>query len=132
MKKGKPVSKNIDEYIADFPKDVQKLLQQLRSTIKKAAPKAEEKIAYGIPTFTLNGNLVHFGAYKTHIGFYPAPSGLEAFQKELAPYVTGKGTAQFPLDKPLPLDLITEIVKFRVMKNLEKPVAKREKKSIAR
>jgi uncharacterized protein YdhG (YjbR/CyaY superfamily) len=132
MKKGKPVSKNIDEYIADFPKDVQKLLQQLRSTIKKAAPKAEEKIAYGIPTFTLNGNLVHFGAYKTHIGFYPAPSGLEAFEKELAPYVTGKGTAQFPLDKPLPLDLITEIVKFRVMKNLEKPVAKREKKSIAR
>jgi uncharacterized protein YdhG (YjbR/CyaY superfamily) len=132
MKKGKPVSKNIDEYIADFPKDVQKLLQQLRSTIKKAAPNAEEKIAYGIPTFTLNGNLVHFGAYKTHIGFYPAPSGLEAFEKELAPYVTGKGTAQFPLDKPLPLDLITEIVKFRVMKNLEKPVAKREKKSIAR
>jgi uncharacterized protein YdhG (YjbR/CyaY superfamily) len=132
MKKGKPVSKNIDEYIADFPKDLQKLLQQLRSTIKKAAPNAEEKIAYGIPTFTLNGNLVHFGAYKTHIGFYPAPSGLEAFEKELAPYVTGKGTAQFPLDKPLPLDLITEIVKFRVMKNLEKPVAKREKKSIAR
>jgi uncharacterized protein YdhG (YjbR/CyaY superfamily) len=132
MKKGKPVSKNIDEYIADFPKDVQKLLQQLRSTIKKTAPNAEEKIAYGIPTFTLNGNLVHFGAYKTHIGFYPAPSGLEAFEKELAPYVTGKGTAQFPLDKPLPLDLITEIVKFRVMKNLEKPVAKREKKSIAR
>ena len=120
MKKGKPVSKNIDEYIADFPKDVQKLLQQLRSTIKKAAPNAEEKIAYGIPTFTLNGNLVHFGGYKTHIGFYPAPSGLEAFKKELAPYVTGKGTAQFPLDKPLPLGLITEIVKFRVMKNLEK------------
>ena len=120
MKKGKPVSKNIDEYIADFPKDVQKLLQQLRSTIKKAAPNAEEKIAYGIPTFTLNGNLVHFGGYKTHIGFYPAPSGLEAFKKELAPYVTGKGTALFPLDKPLPLGLITEIVKFRVMKNLEK------------
>ena len=125
MKKGKPVSKNIDEYIADFPKDVQKLLQQLRSTIKKAAPKAEEKIAYGIPTFTLNGNLVHFGAYKTHIGFYPAPSGLEAFEKELAPYVTGKGTAQFPLDKPLPLDLITQIVNFRVMKNLEKSKGKK-------
>ena len=125
MKKGKPVSKNIDEYIADFPKDVQKLLQQLRSTIKKAAPNAEEKIAYGIPTFTLNGNLVHFGAYKTHIGFYPAPSGLEAFEKELAPYVTGKGTAQFPLDKPLPLDLITQIVNFRVMKNLEKSKGKK-------
>jgi uncharacterized protein YdhG (YjbR/CyaY superfamily) len=132
MKKDKPVPKNIDEYIADFPKDVQKLLQQLRSTIKKAAPKAEEKIAYGIPTFTLHGNLVHFGGYKTHIGFYPAPSGLEAFKKELGQYLTGKGTAQFPLDKPLPLDLITEIVKFRAMKNLEKPVAKREKKSIAR
>jgi uncharacterized protein YdhG (YjbR/CyaY superfamily) len=132
MKKDKPVPKNIDEYIADFPKDVQKLLQQLRSTIKKAAPKAEEKIAYGIPTFTLQGNLVHFGGYKTHIGFYPAPSGLEAFKKELGPYLTGKGTAQFPLDKPLPLDLITEIVKFRAMKNLEKPVAKTEKKSIAR
>ena len=125
MKKGKPVSKNIDEYIADFPKDVQKLLQQLRSTIKKAAPKAEEKIAYGIPTFTLNGNLVHFGDYKTHIGFYPTPSGLEAFEKVLAPYVTGKGTAQFPLDKPLPLDLITQIVNFRVMKNLEKSKGKK-------
>ena len=125
MKKGKPVSKNMDEYIADFPKDVQKLLQQLRSTIKKAAPKAEEKIAYGIPTFTLNGNLVHFGAYKTHIGFYPTPSGLEAFEEELAPYVTGKGTAQFPLDKPLPLDLITQIVNFRVMKNLEKSKGKK-------
>ena len=120
MKKDKPAPQNIDEYIDGFPKDVQKHLQQLRATIKKAAPKSEEKIAYGIPTFTLNGNLVHFGGYKTHIGFYPAPSGLEAFKKELGPYLTGKGTAQFPLDKPLPLDLITQIVKFRVMKNLEK------------
>ena len=120
MKNDKPAPKNIDDYIAGFPKDVQNLLQQLRATIKKAAPKAEEKIAYGIPTFTLNGNLVHFGGYKNHIGFYPAPSGLEAFKKELGPYLTGKGTAQFPLDKPLPLDLITQIVKFRVMKNLEK------------
>ena len=117
----------IDEYIADFPRDVQKLLQQLRTTIKKAAPKAEEKIGYGIPTFTLNGNLVHFGGYKNHIGFYPAPSGLQAFEKELAPYLTGKGTAQFPTDKPLPLDLITQIVKFRVRQNLEKAETKRKK-----
>ena len=117
----------IDEYIAEFPKDVQKLLQQVRTTIKKAAPKAEEKIGYGIPTFTLNGNLVHFGGYKNHIGFYPAPAGLQAFEKELAPYLTGKGTAQFPIDKPLPLGLITQIVKFRVRQNLEKAETKRKK-----
>ena len=117
----------IDEYIAEFPKDVQKLLQQVRTTIKKAAPKAEEKIGYGIPTFTLNGNLVHFGGYKNHIGFYPAPAGLQAFEKELAPYLTGKGTAQFPIDKPLPLGLITQIVKFRVKQNLEKAETKRKK-----
>ena len=116
----------IDEYIADFPNDVQKLLQQMRATIKKAAPKAEEKIGYGIPTFTLNGNLVHFGGYKNHIGFYPAPAGLKAFEKELAPYLTGKGTAQFPIDKPLPLGLITKIVKFRVKQNLEKAETKRK------
>ena len=117
----------IDEYIADFPQDVQKLLQQVRATIKKAAPKAEEKIGYGIPTFTLNGNLVHFGGYKNHIGFYPAPAGLKAFEKELAPYLAGKGTAQFPIDKPLPLGLISEIVKFRVKQNLEKAGTKRKK-----
>ena len=117
----------IDEYIAEFPKDVQKLLQQVRTTIKKAAPKAEEKIGYGIPTFTLKGNLVHFGGYKSHIGFYPAPAGLQAFEKELAPYLTGKGTAQFPIDKPLPLGLITQIVKFRVKQNLEKAETKRKK-----
>lgn len=115
----------IDEYIAGFPKEVQQLLQQLRITIKKAAPKAEEKISYGIPTFTLNGNLVHFGGYKKHIGFYPAPSGIEAFEKELAPYVAGKGTIQFPIDKPLPLKLITQVVKFRVAKNLEKAGSKK-------
>ena len=117
----------IDEYIADFPTDIQKLLQQVRATIKKAAPKAEEKIGYGIPTFTLNGNLVHFGGYKNHIGFYPAPAGLQAFEKELAPYLTGKGTAQFPIDKPLPLNLITQIVKFRVKQTLEKAGTKRKK-----
>ena len=117
----------IDQYIGEFPLDVQKRLQQVRATIKKAAPKAEEKIAYGIPTFFLNGNLVHFGGYKNHIGFYPAPAGLQAFAKELAPYLAGKGTAQFPLDKPLPVDLISQIVKFRVKQNLEKAEAKRKK-----
>ena len=98
MKINKPVAKTIDEYIADYPKDIQKLLQQVRATIKKAAPEAEEKISYGIPTFTLNGNLVHFGAYEKHIGFYATPTGHQAFKKELSLYKRGKGTAQFPLD----------------------------------
>lgn len=114
------IAKNIDEYIAAFPADVQKSLQKIRSTIQKAAPKATEDIKYGIPTFILNGNLVHFGGYNTHIGFYPAPSGIEAFARELAPYESGKGTIRFPLDKPLPLSLIKEIVEFRVAANEEK------------
>lgn len=112
--------KNIDEYIGSFPADVQALLQQMRITIQKAAPQAKEAIKYGIPTFILNGNLVHFGGYKNHIGFYPAPMGIEAFKEETAPYNAGKGTLQFALDKPLPLDLITRIVKYRVEKSLEK------------
>lgn len=112
--------KNIDEYITSFPDDVQVLLQKIRNTIHAAAPAAEEAIKYGIPTFVLNGNLVHFGGYKSHIGFYPAPMGIEAFKEETAQYEAGKGTLQFPLDKPLPLDLITRIVKFRVEKSLEK------------
>ena len=120
MKLNKTVPKNIDEYIADFPKDVQKILEQVRATIKKAAPAAEEKISYGIPTFTLNGNLVHFGGFKNHVGFYPTPTGTETFEKELSVYKTGKGSVQFPLDKPMPLHLITQIVKFRVQKNLAK------------
>jgi uncharacterized protein YdhG (YjbR/CyaY superfamily) len=110
----------IDEYISDYPKNVQVLLQKLRQTIKKAAPQAEETIGYGIPTFKLHGNLVHFGAFKTHIGFYPAPRGIEAFEKELAPYRGGKGTIKFPLDKPIPYDLVTKIVAFRAKENLEK------------
>src|SRR5687768_11026421 len=125
MKINKPVAKTIDDYIADYPKDIQKLLQQVRATIKKAAPEAEEKISYGIPTFTLNGNLVHFGAYEKHIGFYATPTGHEAFKKELSVYKQGKGSVQFPIDQPLPLDLISRIVKFRVKENLEK---KRSKK----
>ena len=112
--------KTIDEYIAQFPKEVQVLLEKMRTIIHKAAPKAEEAMAYGIPTFKLNGNLVHFGGYKSHIGFYPAPSGIEEFKKELAKYEGSKGTIRFPLDKPLPATLITQVVKFRVAKNLGK------------
>ena len=115
---------NIDEYITSLPDDVQVLLQKIRNTIHTAAPSAEEAIKYGIPTFVLNGNLVHFGGYKSHIGFYPAPMGIEAFKEETAQYETGKGTLQFALDKPLPLDLITRIVKFRVEKSLEKGTKK--------
>jgi uncharacterized protein YdhG (YjbR/CyaY superfamily) len=120
-------AKNIDEYISAFPQDVQRLLQTMRETIQKAAPDATEAISYAIPTFKLNGNLVHFAAYKNHIGFYPAPMGLEAFKEELEPYLAGKGTAQFPIDQPLPLDLITKIVKFRVEKNLEHMKTKKVK-----
>ncbi len=112
--------KDIDQYISSFPEDVQVRLQSLRHTIQKAAPKAEEKISYGLPTFTLNGNLVHFGGFKNHIGFYPAPSGITSFQKELAAYESGKGSVKFPLDKPLPLTLVTKIVKCRVKENMEK------------
>ncbi|MES2425440.1 MAG: DUF1801 domain-containing protein [Bacteroidota bacterium] len=113
-------AKNIDEYIAGYPTDLQNLLQTMRATIHKAAPDAVEAMAYGIPTFKLNGNLVHFGGYKNHIGFYPAPMGIEAFKAETAQYETGKGTLQFPIDQPLPLELVNKIVKFRVEKNLAK------------
>lgn len=112
--------KSMDEYIESFPKDVQQILQKLRRAISKAAPDAEEAMRYGIPTFRLNGNLVHFGAYQHHIGFYPTPSGIRAFQKELSRYEGSKGTVRFPIDKPLPLPLISRIVKFRVRENLEK------------
>ncbi len=118
----------IDEYIALWPADVQAKLQSLRATIQKAAPKAEETISYQMPTYTLFGNLVHFAAYKNHIGFYPVPSGMKAFEKELSKYKSGKGSAQFPIDQPLPLALVTKIVKFRVKENLEKAEAKKMKK----
>jgi len=120
-------AKNIDEYISVFPADVQKRMQELRATIAKAAPQADETINYAIPTFQLNGNLVHFAGYKGHIGFYPAASGIAAFKKELAAYEGAKGSVQFPLDKPLPLSLVTKIVKFRVKENLEKASAKIKK-----
>ena len=111
---------SIDEYISTFPKETQKILEELRATIKAAAPQAEEKINYQIPTFVLKGNLVHFAAFKNHIGFYPTPSGIQAFKGELSVYESSKGAVQFPIDKPLPLKLIRKIVKFRVAENLKK------------
>jgi len=108
---------NIDDYIANFPEDVQKVLEQVRVTVQKAAPQAEEAISYQMPTFKLNGNLVHFAAWKNHIGFYPTPSGTKEFQKEIAKYVFAKGSIQFPLNEPMPLALITKIVNFRVKEN---------------
>jgi uncharacterized protein YdhG (YjbR/CyaY superfamily) len=119
--------KNIDDYIATFPGDVQEVLQQVRTIIHKAAPEAEEAISYQMPTFKLNGNLVHFAAWKNHIGFYPTPSGTKEFQKELSQYAVAKGSIQFPLDEPMPLALITKIVRFRVKENQENQKAKARK-----
>lgn len=110
----------IDEYIQDFPKDVQLILEKVRKTIHEAAPDATEAISYGLATFKLNGNLVHFGGFEKHIGFYPAPNGIEAFKKELGKYQSGKGTLQFPINEPIPYDLISKVVKYRVQQNLEK------------
>lgn len=107
----------IDEYITGFPEPVRTLLAQLRAAIRAAAPQAEEKLSYGIPTFYYRGNLVHFGAFKRHIGFFPAPSGIQAFKSELSPYKSAKGSVQFPFDEPLPLELVARIVKFRVDEN---------------
>ncbi len=118
----------IDEYIATFPDDIQKKLKEVRAVIKAAAPEASEKISYQMPTFFLFGNLVHFAAFKNHIGFYPAPRGIEEFQKELSVYKGAKGSVQFPLDQLMPLDLISRIVKFRVKDNLANAAAKGKKK----
>lgn len=107
----------VTEFISKYPDDNRKILTKIRQVIKKAAPKAQEAMAYGIPTFKLNGNLVHFSGFKKHIGFFPAPSAIIAFKKELAAYKTTKGTIQFPLDKPIPYMLITKIVKYRVKEN---------------
>ncbi len=112
---------SMDEYIATFPDDMQKILQELRSTIKSAAPEAEEKISYGMPTFMLNGKyLIYFAGWKNHISVYPVPTGSDEFNRKIAPYIAGKGTLKFPLDKPLPLDLVTEMVKLHLAGNLEK------------
>jgi uncharacterized protein YdhG (YjbR/CyaY superfamily) len=118
---------NIDEYIANYPKDVQEILEKIRSLIKEAAPDAQEAIKYRMPTFTLKGNLVHFAAFKNHIGLYPTPTATAKFKKELAAYEGAKGSIRFPLDKPIPFDLISEIVAFRVNENLEKAEANKRK-----
>ncbi|MBN2599372.1 MAG: DUF1801 domain-containing protein [Candidatus Thermoplasmatota archaeon] len=112
--------KTIDEYIASFPKNVQDVLKQLRRKIKESAPMAEETINYGIPTFKLHGNLVHFAAFKNHIGFYPTPSAILAFKKELSAYKQAKGSVQFPIDTPIPFDIIKKIVTYRVKENITK------------
>jgi uncharacterized protein YdhG (YjbR/CyaY superfamily) len=112
--------KTIDEYINTFPEDVRRILNELRQTIKEVAPEAQETINYQMPTFTLHGNLVHFAAFKNHIGFYPTPTGIEAFKEELSPYKGAKGSVQFPIDQPMPLSLIRRIVEYRVKENLER------------
>jgi uncharacterized protein YdhG (YjbR/CyaY superfamily) len=126
MKKSPP--KDIDEYIANFTEGIQAILQELRATFKESAPDAEEAISYQMPTFRLKGNLVHFAVYKNHIGFYPTPSGIEKFKKELSVYEGAKGSVKFPIDQPLPLELISKIVKFRVTENLERAKAKSKKR----
>ena len=118
----KPI--NIDEYISGFPKETQKILQQFRATVKKAAPQADETISYAMPAFKLNGILVWFAAHSTHIGFYPRVSAIEAFKEELSVYKGAKGSVQFPLANPLPLGLITKIVKFRIAENLQRAKTK--------
>jgi len=128
MEDEKLAPSTIDEYIRLFPEDVRAILEEVRAAIRGAAPTAEEKISYRMPTFFLEGNLVHFAAYKKHIGFYPAPHGIERFKKELSAYKGAKGSVQFPIDKPLPMELIIEIVKFRVAENLAAAEAKKRKK----
>src|SRR5689334_5299484 len=117
--------KTIDEYISMFPDNVQKILKQVRQTIREAAPQAQETINYQMPTFTLNGNLVHFAAFKNHVGFYPTPTGIEAFKEELSVYKGAKGSVQFPIDQPLPWSLIRRIVEYRVKENSERKPKKK-------
>ncbi len=119
---------SIDEYIAAFPEEIQTILEEIRATIQASAPDAEEKFSYQMPTFALKGNLVHFAAFKNHIGFYPTPSGTEAFKEEIARYQGAKGSIRFPLDEPMPLDLIARIVKMRVAENLKKAELKSRKR----
>ena len=128
MEENKTVFLSTEEYILSFPPDVQEKLQTLRNVIKETAPQATEKISYGMPAFVLNGNLVYFAAFKHHIGFYPAPSGIESFKEELAKYKGAKGSVQFPLDKPLPLELVRKIVTFRVAENARLAEEKSKKK----
>lgn len=128
MNVNQPTPTTIDEYIAGFAPHIQSILQHIRATIRAAAPDAQETISYQMPTFMLHGNLVHFAAFKQHIGFYPTPSGTAHFEAALARYKSGKGSVQFPLDEPIPYDLIAAIVKFRVEQNLAKAASKRKRK----
>ncbi|MDD4971677.1 MAG: DUF1801 domain-containing protein [Paludibacter sp.] len=117
---------DIDAYIAGFPEPIQDLLQEIRATIKRTAPEAEEVISYGMPAFRQNGILVYFAAFKNHIGFYPIPSGIEAFREELSAFKGTKGSVHFPLDKPLPVELIARIVNFRIDENRKKALLKKK------
>lgn len=128
MEENKIVVTSIDDYILSFPPEVQQILEKLRKVIKDAAPDAVEKISYQMPTFFLHGNLVHFAAYKKHIGFYPAPSGIDAFRQELSQYKGAKGSIQFPIDETLPYELISKIVAFRVLENIKLAEEKSKKK----
>jgi uncharacterized protein YdhG (YjbR/CyaY superfamily) len=121
------MAETIDAYIAECPPEQQQILQQVRKTIQSAAPEATEAMSYGMPTFKLAGNLVHFAAWKTHLGFYPTPSALQQFSKEISGYTSSKGAVQFPFDQPMPLDLITKMTRFRVQENLAKQQAKKKK-----
>lgn len=120
--------RTVDEYIAAFPENIQALLQSVRAAIRAAAPDAEERIAYLMPTYSQHGNLVHFAALKNHIGFYPTPSGIDAYHDDLAKYRSTKGAVQFPIDEPLPLDLISKVTRFRVAENRKRAEAKALKK----
>ena len=127
MEESKNTPQSIDEYILKFPPEIQEILKMMRQVIKEAAPEAEEKISYQMPTFVLYGNLVHFAAFKNHIGFYPTPSGTDAFKNELAEYKVGKGSIRFPLEKPMPYELIRKIVKVRVAENIKRAEDKKIK-----
>lgn len=118
----------IDAYIAQFPPEIQVILQRIRLIVREAAPEAREKMSYQMPTFELHGNLVHFAAFKNHIGLYPTPSGIEAFKEELAPYTSAKGSVQFPLKEPMPYELMERIVRFRVAESLQKAQERKAKK----
>ncbi len=128
MQSDQTTPKNIDEYIAGFPADIQTILQKIRAVIHAAAPEAQEVISYQMPTFRQEGNLVHFAAFKNHIGFYPTPNGIEQFNNRVAVYKAGKGSLNFPLDQPIPYDLISDITQYRLQENLAKAAAKSKKK----
>jgi uncharacterized protein YdhG (YjbR/CyaY superfamily) len=128
MKSETKIPENIDEYIAGFPSEVQAILQKVRTTIAKAAPGAREAIKYRLPTFVQNGNLVHFGAFQKHIGFFATPTGHAKFQRELSAYEGGKGSVQFPFGQPIPYPLIRKIAKFRVQEDAEKSPARKKKR----